>query len=174
LFPSLLYTYDGKETVLTKKENNMETLICKKCNEEKTLKGFYKNTSGYHHHVCKPCFSNRQNTYYATNTPYNITNRLRTRCLQALKERGYTAKGLSYEDIFGCSRDVLIATIIDMSEEKGLTVDTMEIDHIIPLYFARNKTELLKLMRVSNLQVLSKEEHKVKTQKERELKGGAQ
>ena len=152
----------------------METIICKKCNEEKNLKGFYKTGQKYYHHVCKVCFSNRQNTYYATNTPYNITNRLRTRCLAALKGKGYTTKGLSYEDIFGCSRDVLIATIIDMSEEKGLTVDTMELDHVIPLYFARTKNELLKLMRISNLQVLSKEEHRVKTKRERGIKGDIQ
>ena len=149
----------------------IENKTCRTCNEEKTSNNFYK-IGKYRHHSCKVCYSHRQNTYYATNTPYNITNRTRTRCLQVLKDRGFRSKGLSYEELFGCDRGTLITTIINMAEDKGLTVDTMEVDHVVPLYWAKDEEQLRKLMKVDNIQVLSKEEHQIKSNREGKIKRG--
>lgn len=177
IVPAYLNTYRRKRnrdrhTQRSNKMNTQETKTCTTCKEDKSENSFYLGSNKKRVSSCKSCYSHRQNTYYATNTPYNITNRTRTRCLQALKEKGFNSKGISYEELFGCDREQFISTIINMAEEKGLTVDSMEVDHIIPLYFASNEDHLRKLMKIDNIQVLSKDEHRAKSSRECKIKKG--
>lgn len=80
--------------------------------------------------------------------------------------RGSVTKSTKAELILGIDLVTFIQKINNMAIEKyGMPYDSksMDIDHIVPLQTANTEEEVIKLNHHSNLQPLSKEDHKIKT-----------
>ena len=91
---------------------------------------------------------------------YKITCSIRSVVSNSLRRKGLR-KSLKTEQILGCTI-LFFKDHISKQFKEGMSWDNYgewEIDHIIPIIFANNKEEVIKLCHFSNLQPLWKSEN---------------
>lgn len=172
------YTLKCKECFTI--NTTIKSKICTKCNIEKNISEFYtKNTSidGYRKE-CKECFNisraeprkiykeknrdilrEKSKIYHKnrliTDTFYRAKIDARNIIRKALSERSYTKKSKTQE-ILGCSY-IEFKNHIESLFQPGMSWENRNewhIDHIVPLDFAKDENEILKLNHYTNLRPL--------------------
>lgn len=167
----------------------IDTKICNRCNIEKSITEFYNrsNSSIEHRYDCKDCISTlskptkklyrqknkteltKKDIAYRkermkTDPFYRAKMDARNVIRKALSEKGYK-KSSRTEEILGCSfiefkGHIESLFLPDMGWENR---NEWHIDHIIPLSFAKNEVELLRINHYKNLRPLWIEDNQVKS-----------
>jgi hypothetical protein len=156
--------------------------LCKKCNIEKSLTGFYVH-KGYkdgYRNICKDCFKQEKNLYlkknpnkhckymitynkknkytelkYNSNSIYRSICLLRNRLNNSLKVKKWQ-KNTHFSKYIGCSKEEL-KKHLESQFQEGMNWENQgkwHMDHIIPLSSAKTEQELYKLCHYTNLQPL--------------------
>lgn len=155
-----------------------EYKTCNKCNTEKEIEEFNirKNSKDGYRDICKECSINKvvrkiykeknkdilreKNKIYhknrlITDPFYRSKIDARNIIRKALSERGYTKKSKTQE-ILGCSY-IEFKNHIESQFQSGMSWENRNewhIDHIVPLDFAKDENEILKLNHYTNLRPL--------------------
>ena len=155
------YSIDNAEIIKKKRKQYFET------NKEEILakqKEFYQENKELiaerhrvynktHRHV----INKRKKERKETDELFRLKETCRRFVLKSFQRKGYTKKSRSYE-ILGCDYETFIQHLLKTYElnygEEWNGIETVHIDHIIPLAIAQTEEEVIRLSHYTNLQLL--------------------
>jgi hypothetical protein len=87
--------------------------------------------------------------------------------------KGTTYGNMRWVRLFGHPRNEVHAHVVGQLEKKGLRLEdyqvTWQLDHVEPVALAENDVELRAMFKLDNCQVLTLEEHALKTLEDNDL-----
>jgi hypothetical protein len=160
-------THYHNRCILTAVKRHIPKYFCRVCNEYSDYR-IYKYD--YMYIDCKTCVNKRTNKWIKkkiqTDDVYRFITTARMLISQSLRNSGYK-KGSKSEQILGCEWD-FFKDYIERRFQSGMSWDNYgewHIDHKIPLSFAKNEEDIVKLCHYINLQPLWAEDNLKKSNK---------
>lgn len=110
----------------------------------------------------------RENELYKNDKLYKLKKQLRNCIYRSFTKKSFYKKEHT-NNIIGCDYDFFVKYLLNTYKEKyGFEWDGIEkvhIDHIIPLYVAKEEQDVIKLCHYTNLQLLKAEDNLKKSNK---------
>ena len=135
---------------------------CKKCEKKRNVEYNQKNKEYFKQYNQNN--KEKRNKYYKkrkqTDPLFKLKANTRTNISQAFKKKGFR-KTSKTANILGCSFEDFAAFLEQHSNLK--LDDTVHLDHVIPLAWAKNEQEILLLNHYSNFQLLTPEDNLLKS-----------
>lgn len=157
------------------KDKNKHRNICKECrnlqrreNYQKNKEEILKKKREYYHNHLEQCRNYRKKIDLKNKKSENKEpkERLKSQLVRSINhsfERKNIKKTKSTNEILGCKIEEAVERLLwtykahYRKEWDGIV--KVEIDHIIPIMYAHTEEQMLKLCRISNLHLLTKEEN---------------
>ena len=149
-----------KKCIKKYRQNNKEKILERQAEYYQKNKGKIKQYNAEYRKknrkkINKYCKKRRQ-----TDPLYKLSENIRSNISQAFSRKGFSKKSKT-ANILGCSFEDFAAFLEQRSELK--LHDTVQLDHVIPLAWAKNEQEILLLNHYSNFQLLTPEDNLLKS-----------
>lgn len=157
------------------KDKNSYRGVCKECRNLQRRKKYQENKEEilkkkreYYKNNLEKCRSYRKvskaknETVISTDPKLRLKNQLIGTINNSFTRKGFK-KNKNNEEILGCSINEAVEHLLrcykrNYKKDWDGIID-VEIDHLIPIMHAHNEEQLIKLCRISNLQLLTKKEN---------------